>query len=118
MSPDADQVSEGRLLVVNGHDNTLMIFDVPSYALHATIPVGREPHEVVATPDGRKAYVSNARDRSISVVDLKGARVVRTVRSDGLDSPNGLAVTPDGRQLILTSEGSGRFFLVDALRDV
>jgi len=118
MSPDADQVSEGRLLVVNGHDNTLMIFDVPSYALHATIPVGREPHEVVATPDGRKAYVSNARDRTVSVVELKSARVIRTLRSESFDSPNGLAMTPDGRHLILTSEGSRRFFLVDASRDV
>ncbi len=118
VAPDPDQASEGRLLVVNRRDNTLMVFDVPSYVLQATIPVGQEPHEVVATPDGRKAYVSNARDRTISVVDLKGARVIRALRSEGFDSPNGLAVTPDGRYLIVTSEGSRRFFLIDAARDV
>ena len=118
MAPDPDQATEGRLLVVNRRDNTLMVIDVPSYAIQATIPVGQEPHEVVVTPDGRKAYVSNGRDRTISVVDLKGPRVVRTLRSESFDSLNGLAMTPDGRHLILTSEGSRRFFLVDASRDV
>src|SRR5437867_1252955 len=112
-----DQPTEGRLLVVNRHDNTLMIFDVPSYTLQATIPVGKEPHEVVATPDGRKAYVTNARDKTVSVVDLGRARVVRTLRPETFDTPNGLAMTPDGRHLILTSEGTRRFFLVDASRD-
>ena len=110
--------SEGRLLVLNKHDNTLMVFDVPSYEKLATIPVGREPHEVVATPDGRKAYVSNVRDQSVSVVDLKAGRVSRTLRPDRLDFPHGLAVTPNGRHLVATSEGSRRLFLIEVTRDV
>ncbi len=110
--------SEGRLLVLNKHDDTLMVFDVPSYEKLATIPVGREPHEVAATPDGRKAYTSNVRDKSLSVVDLKAARVSRTLRPDRLDFPHGLAVTPDGRHLIATSEGSRRLFLIDVAKDV
>ncbi len=113
-----DQPTEGRLLVVNRRDNTLMIFDAPSYALRATVAVGQEPHEVVATPDGRKAYVTNARERTVSVIDLERARVVRTLRPESFDAPNGLAMTPDGRHLILTSEGTRRFFLVDVSRDV
>lgn len=113
-----ERPSEGRLLVLNKSDNTLMVFDVPSYRRLATIPVGKEPHEVVATPDGRKAYVSDVKDRTISVIDLATQRVARTVRSDHLVTPHGLALTPDGRLLLLTSEGSRRFFLVDAARDV
>jgi YVTN family beta-propeller protein len=110
--------SEGRLLVLNKHDNTLMVFDVPSYERLATIPVGREPHEVAATPDGRKAYVSNVRDKTVSVVDLKAGRVVKTLRSDRLEFPHGLDVTPDGRHLVATSEGSRRLFLIDVARNV
>jgi len=110
--------SEGRLLVLNKGENSLMVLDVPSYRRLATIPVGKEPHEVVATPDGRKAYVSNVRDKTVSVVDLAALRVARTLRSDRFDTPHGLAMTPDGRSLLLTSEGSRRFFLIDAARDV
>jgi YVTN family beta-propeller protein len=110
--------SEGRLLVLNKHDDTLMVFDEPSHRLLATIKVGQEPHEVVATPDGRKAYVSNLKARSVSIVDLGTFKVVRTLRSETLDVPHGLAFTPDGRRLLLTSEGSRRLFLIDAARDV
>ena len=45
--------SEGRLLVLNKTDGTLLVLDVPSYQRLATISVGAEPHEVVVTPDGR-----------------------------------------------------------------
>src|SRR5262249_23748474 len=100
--------SEGRLLVLNKKDATLQILDVPSYETLATIPVGREPHEVAVTPDGKKAYVSNVGDRSVSVVDLGARRVARSIRADRLDVPHGLAVTPDGRSLLVTSEGSRR----------
>jgi YVTN family beta-propeller protein len=110
--------SEGRLLVLNKNADTLMVFDVPSYKRLATIAVGKEPHEVVATPDGRKAYVSNVRDKTVSVIDLVTQRVARTLRSDRFDFPHGLATTPDGRYVLLTSEGSRRFFLIDAARDV
>ncbi|HEV8700108.1 MAG TPA: hypothetical protein VGV60_02435 [Candidatus Polarisedimenticolia bacterium] len=115
---DAAPASEGHLLVLNKNDDTLMVFDVPSYEKLATIPVGKEPHEVAATPDGRKAYVSNMKDKSVSVVDLKAGRVLRTLRPDRLDAPHGLVVTPDGRHLLVTSEGSRRLFVVDVSRDV
>ncbi len=113
-----EPASEGRLLVLNKGDNTLMVFDVPSNRLLATVAVGEEPHEVIATPDGRKAYVSNARGRSVSVIDLGAYKTVRTIRSPALDFPHGMGLSPDGRWLLLTSEGSHRLVLIDATRDV
>jgi len=115
---EPEPLPEGRLLVLSKAENSLLVLEVPSYKRLAVIPVGSEPHEVVATPDGRKAYVSNVRDKTLSVVDLDSLKVARTVRSDRLDSPHGLAVTPDGRHLLVTSEGSHRFFLIDVARDV
>ena len=110
--------SEGHLLVLNKGENTLMIFDVPSHRLLSKVAVGEEPHEVVPAPDGRKAYVSNVRGRSVSVVDLERYRVLKTITSENLEYPHGMAVTPDGRWLLLTSEGSRRLVLIDARRDV
>jgi YVTN family beta-propeller protein len=115
---EEDGNTEGRLLVLNKHDDTLMVFEVPSHRRLATIKVGREPHEIAATPDGRKAYVANARGRTISVVDLKTYQVARTLRSENFAFPHGLEVTPDGRYLLVTSEDSRRLFLIDAVRDV
>src|SRR6185295_6554306 len=110
--------SEGRLLVLNKGDDSLMVFDVPAHTLLKTIPVGKEPHELAVTPDGRKAYTANVGDDSLSGVDLAAGKVTRTIRPDGADQPHGLAITPDGRHLVVTSEGSHRLYLVDVKRDV
>ena len=58
------------------------------------------------------------RDRSLSVVDLKAYKVVKTIRSPMFDYPHGLGITADGRRLLLTSEGSHRLVLIDTARDV
>jgi YVTN family beta-propeller protein len=117
MSDPPPLPSEGHLLVLNKSDDTLMVFDTPSNGLLATIKVGHEPHEVAVTPDGRKAYVSNVGDGSLTVVDLARNAVARTVRPDRVDKPHGLAITPDGRWLLLTSEGSHRIYLMSVARD-
>ena len=85
---EEDGDTEGRLLVLNKHDDTLMVFEVPSNRRLATIKVGREQHEVAATPDGRKAYVANARGGTVSVVDLKTYEVARTLRSQNFAFPH------------------------------
>ena len=112
-----EEESEGRLLVLNKKDGTLMVFDVPTHRLLATVAVGAEPHEVAVLPGGRKAYVANNRGGSISVVDLGRYEVIRTIRSPLLDRPHGMEVTPDGRRLLLTSEGNRRLVLIDTARD-
>jgi YVTN family beta-propeller protein len=107
-----------RLLVLNKHDDSLMVFEIPSQRLIATIPVGDEPHEVAVTLNGSKAYVSNVGDRSITVVDLGTHTVRKTLHPERADFPHGLGITPDGRHLLVTSEGSRRFYLIGIDRDV
>src|SRR5215813_13452867 len=47
------------LLVLSKHDHTLAIVDPATLKVVAKAPVGDDPHEVIATADGRFAYVSN-----------------------------------------------------------
>jgi len=47
------------LLVLSKHDHTLAIVDPATLKVVATAPVGDDPHEVIATADGKLAYVSN-----------------------------------------------------------
>ena len=120
--PPRDQAGtagiEGRLLVLNKEADSLMVFEEPSHRLLATVPVGDEPHEVAATPDGKKAFVTNVRDRSVSVVDLGAYRVRATIRSPALQHPHGVQATPDGRWVLVTSESNRRLVLIDAVREV
>jgi len=41
------------------HDHTLAIVDPATLKVVAKMPVGDDPHEVIATADGKMAYVSN-----------------------------------------------------------
>lgn len=107
-----------RLLVLNEGDGTLMAFDDSSRALLATVKVGAGPRDILVAPGGRKAYISLAGDKSVAVVDLGDYHVIRSLRPQGLGVPGGMGITPDGRQLLLTSESSRRLFLFDARRDV
>ena len=116
--PAGEKATAARLLVLNKHDDNLMVIEDPSHRRIATIPVGDEPHEVVVTPDGLKAYVSNVGSRSITIIDLLTNRPVRTLRPERADFLHGMAITSDGRYLVLTSEGSHRLYLIDTARDV
>src|SRR5579871_4060114 len=65
------------LLVLSKQDHTLAIVDPSTLGVLARIPVGEDPHEVVASADGRTAYVSNygfGRFHTLTVIDLVGQK--------------------------------------------
>ena len=87
--------SNGYLLVLNKTDNTLGILDGQTYKNVAQIPVGEGPHEVIASADGKFAYVGNygtaqALGNSLSVIDLTAKKEVRRVDLGALKRPHGL----------------------------
>ena len=47
------------LVALSKQDHTLAIIDPATLNVLAQIPVGEDPHEVVASTDGHIAYVSN-----------------------------------------------------------
>ncbi len=49
----------------------------------ARIAVGRNPRAVAYSPDGRYAYIANALDDSLTVLDTSANRVVRTIDLGG-----------------------------------
>lgn len=73
---------DGRtLLAVNTADQRLEVFDVATdgaLSHRASVPVGVEPVSVRARGNG-EAWVVNHLSDNVSVVDLAGARVVRTL---------------------------------------
>jgi len=54
-----DDTPANALLVLAKRDSTLLIVDPSSLHVIARIPVGNDPHEVIASTDGKTAYVSN-----------------------------------------------------------
>ncbi|BEP14010.1 hypothetical protein acdb102_23210 [Acidothermaceae bacterium B102] len=64
------------------------VLDTASLDLGPRVPVGRFPLNVVASADSHAAYVSNYKDNSVSIVDLRDMSVATTVPVG--DGPHGL----------------------------
>lgn len=70
----------------------------------ARLDVGRDPHQVVFTRDGRSAFVAAAGSDRVARVDVTGLRVSGSWAVPG--TPLGVILTPDERLLAVSRFGS------------
>src|ERR1700723_1319510 len=89
----AEDTPANALLVLAKHDNTLAIVDPSSLKVLSRMPVGNDPHEVVASADGKTAYVSNygfGAFHTLAVIDLVGQTRRASIDLGALRGPHGL----------------------------
>jgi YVTN family beta-propeller protein len=96
----AAQTPSSALLVLNKEDNSLSIVDPATQKTVAQIPTGEGPHEIVASDDGKLAFVGNYGARipgkTLSVIDLVAQKELHRVDLGALRRPHGLAFA-DGK---------------------
>jgi YVTN family beta-propeller protein len=95
------------LLALSKRDHTLAIVDPTTLKVVARAPVGPDPHEVIASADGKTAYVSiygGGRYHALSVIDLVGQKALADVDTGALNGPHGLASV--GGKIWFTAEGA------------
>jgi YVTN family beta-propeller protein len=108
----------GTLVVSNMNDHTATLIDAATGRVHTTLPTGEGPHEVAISRDGRWALVSNYGVRgkpgsTITVIDVAGAAVARTLTLAGFQRPHGMAFLPGDTLVAVTSEGAQAVLLID-----
>lgn len=84
---------KSALVALSKQDHTLSIVDPNTLHILARIPVGDDPHEVVASADGRTAYVSNygfGAFHTLAVIDLVGQKPLQQIELGALRGPHGL----------------------------
>ena len=120
-----------RVLVTNERSGTLSVIDGVSSKVLATVPLGKRPRGLKASPDGKLLYVAlsgspiagpGVDERTlppadkgadgIGVVDLASLKLLRVLR--GVSDPEQLAVSADGKRLFVASEDTGRGIVLDA----
>ena len=96
----------GRLLVLAKSDHTLAVVDAVTLKVIGRVPTGPDPHEVVASGDGRFAYISNYNGGGniITPVDLVAMTALPPIDLGPLRAPHGLAFA--GGKLWFTAEGA------------
>jgi DNA-binding beta-propeller fold protein YncE len=105
------------LLVANTTESTLSILELPTGNELARLQTGLGPHEVAVSPDHRRAAISSYGDNneaghSLTVVDLVGLSVTRTIELDPYRRPHGIAFI-DPRRVVVTSEANASVLVVD-----
>ncbi|WP_263416037.1 YncE family protein [Terriglobus albidus] len=101
------QMPQQSLLVLSKRDHTLSIIDPTSLKVLASAPVGADPHEVIASDDGRRAYVSiygGGAYHVLNVIDLVSGKPLKDIDTGALNGPHGL--TYIGGKLWFTAEGA------------
>ncbi|HEY1676219.1 MAG TPA: cytochrome D1 domain-containing protein [Candidatus Sulfotelmatobacter sp.] len=109
----AQNTPKEALLALSKQDHTLAIVDPGSLKVIARAPVGNDPHEVIASADGKTAYVSNyggGAFNTLAVIDLVGQKALASIDLGALRGPHGLTFV--GGKVWFTAEAAkaiGRF---------
>jgi YVTN family beta-propeller protein len=105
-APPPQSPAAGRLLVLAKSDQTLAVVDPATLTAIGRVPSGPDPHEVVASSDGRVAYISNYNGGGniITPVDLVAMKALPPIDLGPLRAPHGLAFA--GGKLWFTAEGA------------
>ncbi|HKU14170.1 MAG TPA: YncE family protein [Steroidobacteraceae bacterium] len=114
--PKRVALTDPVLIVLASKEATARIFSPEGDRLPilATLPTGQNPQDVAIARDGRLAYVTNAGDDSLTVLDLEQMAVRDTLRPSGLKSPTGIAVGADGKKLFVGSRGTNSLLVLGA----
>jgi YVTN family beta-propeller protein len=111
------QTPKESLLVLSKHDHTLAVVDPATLKVVAKMPVGDDPHEVIATADGKRAYVSNYGGggagalHTLAVIDLVNQKALAPIDLVALKGPHGLDFA--GGKVWFTAEAAKAFGSVD-----
>jgi YVTN family beta-propeller protein len=103
----AQPPSTRSLLALSKRNHTLAIVDPNTLQVIARAPVGPDPHEVIASSDGKTAYVSiygGGRYHALSAIDLIRQKALPDIDTGALNGPHGLAFV--GGKVWFTAEGA------------
>jgi YVTN family beta-propeller protein len=125
----SDSVPPHRLYVTNEFSGDVSIIDGATLQVVATVPVGKRPRGIQASPDGKTLFVAltgrppapagkedsdlpgDKTADGIGVLDVATQKLQRVIR--GVSDPEQLSVSPDGRLLYVASEDSGHAVVLD-----
>ena len=102
MSPKAIAIFNGKLLTASSHSKgELIVSSLKKLKIESRIPVGHGASDVVVSPDGKMAYVSNQFSDDVSVVDLSAKKEID--RISVLRQPMVLEIGQDGKHLFVAN---------------
>ena len=101
--------------VSNLGSNNITVFDKKLNKVLAIIVTGGGPAGMALDQRQGRAYVALSGDDTIELVDVLSGEVINRLRVHTGDQPRELALTPDGKTLLVANKGTNTISFVDAL---
>jgi YVTN family beta-propeller protein len=103
------QTPSPALLVLEKNDKSMAIVDPGTLKVVGRVPAGEDPHEIIASDDGKYAYISNYGafqnpQHTISIADLSAQKALPAADLGALRAPHGLEMV--NGKVYFTAEGS------------
>jgi len=105
-------VATSRLFV--SHGNVVNVVDVAAGKLIATIPDTKGVHGIALANDLNKAFISNGRDTSVTVIDLKTLNFIARVKVTG-NNPDAILYDPFSHKVFTFNGRSSNSTVIDAV---
>ncbi|MDZ4148480.1 MAG: YncE family protein [Flavobacteriaceae bacterium] len=108
--------TSGTLIVLNKSDDTVNFINLKTDSIVATIPTGKNPHEVAISLDGKTAVVTNygnakERGNSLTIIDIPERKVTKTIKLDYF-APHGIVMISN-EDVLVTSEMNKKVLVVN-----
>jgi YVTN family beta-propeller protein len=115
--PEVAGIPWGLARVDNGaaggatREGSVTVLDPVTGKILSEIVVGLHPNEIIADRKGKFIYVTNSNSDNVSVIDTKNDKIAETINvrlQPGInsyfgDSPNGLCLSPDRKNLYVAN---------------
>jgi len=118
--------AEGSLLLVLHKGGSSLGFYTPEGRLLASVPVGRHPHEMVLSADGRLVYVTDngtmriedagKGGNTVSVVDIAARKKIGEISLGEFRRPHGIDLDRRTGRLFVSCELPDRLLMLDSAR--
>jgi len=89
-----------NVIVLNSGEATLSLIDQTTHQVVSTIPTGKEPHHLMATPDNASLIVANSVSNNLMFVDPKTGKPQRWV--ENIEDPYQMGFSPDKKWFVST----------------
>src|SRR5665647_1405636 len=106
-------LDEGSSRLFVSHGSVTQIIDLTKNKLLATIPDTKGVHGIALATDLNKGFISNGRDTSITIIDLKTLKTIDKVKVTG-NNPDAILYDPYSRKVFTFNGRSSNSTVIDA----
>ena len=93
--------SADQVIVLNSEDASYSVLSRGTRTEVGRVPLGREPHHLVQTPDGKEVLIASTVTNELVALDTKTGERKRTIR--GIVDAYQLGFSPDGKWFVTAS---------------